>query len=444
MTKTKSRKSKNAKIAASYAATKERRGSQVCHVRTMKVQANKLSAMQRESLKMMFVEAKWLTNSCIAWLNAGKKLSKFASKSKTVTHKDKDGNDVKSPLDHLGSQIKQSVLQGIEHNLQALSVLKGNGHKVGKLKFRRECKSVDLKQFGNTYQLEGSKLHIQGIAGWMHINGTKQLISDFEIANAKLLNTPKGYYLAVTCYRDKEKEPKPTKKEIGIDFGCQTAITLSDGRKFNAKIQESDRLKRLQRKLAKRFKSKSKGRGKKKRRQQSKRYLRVKHLVRVEYQKMSNRKNAAASEIVHDIKHYRDVYMQDEMIRAWHHGWFGRTVQYSILGRIKAKIKPYAKSVLPAHEPTTQLCYGCGQLHKIPLSKRMYRCDCGIKPEDRDVHSAKNMIFMGKIRLKASIGHNKKIKIVPVERRDFKRRERTTSVPPGASRSRGTTKRLHL
>jgi transposase len=123
--------------------------------------------------------------------------------------------------------------------------------------------------------------------------------------------------------------------------------------------------------------------------------------------------------------------MQDEMIKAWHHGHFSKTVQHSILGRLKAKLKPIAKSVLPASEPTTQLCYNCGQLRKMSLNRRVYVCDCGIKPEDRDVHSAKNMIFISKIK-------------IPVEHRKSKRVEQTASMlaSVNVSRLRRDTKHL--
>ena len=76
----------------------------------------------------------------------------------------------------------------------------------------------------------------------------------------------------------------------------------------------------------------------------------------------------------------------------------------------------FAANVLPASEPTTKLCYNCGQLHDMPVSKRVYACDCGLAPEDRDVHSAKNMIYMSKI-------------IVPGGPREFKREEPLASVP---------------
>ena len=38
-------------------------------------------------------------------------------------------------------------------------------------------------------------------------------------------------------------------------------------------------------------------------------------------------------------------------------------------------------------------------LEEISLNERIYTCDCGLPPEDRDIHAAKNMIVLSKIRL---------------------------------------------
>lgn len=409
------REAKNAQTAATFAATKAKRKTQACHVRTLKIQSNKLNRAQAEALKMAFIEGKWLTNAVLSWsAQDGNTIDSYDTKRKDVRHRDKDGNEIISEFRFLGSQVRQSVVTALQANVRALATRKAKGYKVGKLKFRRECSQLELKQYGITYKLDGKRLRVQGIPGWLHVNGVKQL-QDFELANAKLLNTPRGYYLAVTCYRNKEEEPKPIKDEVGIDLGCETAVTLSDGRKFKAKIRESDRLKRLQKSMARQQK-------------RSKGWWRTVRLQRVEYRKMTCRRDDAANKIVAEVKKFKHVYMQDELLHAWHKGRYGRSVQMSVLGRVKAKLKPYATSVLPASTPTTKLCIACGCLNDMPLNVRVYTCACGVDPEDRDVHSAKLMIVLGKA--------------LPAEHREVKRGEtRTAAAPSGAaSPGRGTAK----
>jgi len=50
--------------------------------------------------------------------------------------------------------------------------------------------------------------------------------------------------------------------------------------------------------------------------------------------------------------------------------------------------------VIDKWEPTTKLCPSCGAKNKISLSERTYACECGYT-EDRDIHSAKNILLIG-------------------------------------------------
>ncbi len=96
-------------------------------------------------------------------------------------------------------------------------------------------------------------------------------------------------------------------------------------------------------------------------------------------------------QIVHELLEHERVYMQDENISEWHKGLFGRTVQHSVLGLVKAKlIKHERVIVLSSRELTTKYCPVCGKLKKdITLADRVYECSCGYR-EDRDIHAAKN------------------------------------------------------
>ena len=62
------------------------------------------------------------------------------------------------------------------------------------------------------------------------------------------------------------------------------------------------------------------------------------------------------------------------------------------MGLVKAKLKALPQTVvLDKWIPTTKWCPRCGQKHDVSLDERMYVCECGYS-EDRDVHSAKNML----------------------------------------------------
>ena len=74
---------KNLKISISKRATIERHGAMKCKSFTVKIQENKLSKLQKEQLKMLFVEAKWFKNHILNWSNQEtNSLWKFDTKTK--------------------------------------------------------------------------------------------------------------------------------------------------------------------------------------------------------------------------------------------------------------------------------------------------------------------------------------------------------------------------
>ena len=90
------------------------------------------------------------------------------------------------------------------------------------------------------------------------------------------------------------------------------------------------------------------------------------------------------------LKNYDFIAIQDEMIAGWHHGIFGKQVQHSAMGFIKAKLKTSSKvHVVPRSFPSTQKCPVCGKNTKHKLSERSYHCaHCGYEHPSRDVKAA--------------------------------------------------------
>ena len=247
---------KNMQIKQTYLETKARRVNHCCKVFSVKIQSNKLNDSQKEHLKMMFVEAKWMYNHILN-LSKNNDNDIFSLKYtdlNEIKHFDKDKNEITSKLVYLSSQMKQEVLTNIFTSIRSLNKLKNKGNKVGALKFISEYTSINLKQANVSYKIIGkNKIKIQGIKKPLKVNGLKQLGrfgKDYELANAKLLLKPSGYYIAITVYTNKVISDKIDKKIIGIDFGCQTSFTLSDGRKINTIVEESERLKKIQKRIA--------------------------------------------------------------------------------------------------------------------------------------------------------------------------------------------------
>ena len=259
------------------------------------------------------------------------------------------------------------------------------------------------------------KVKIQGISGKILVRTGNQLQNVDELANANLVKKADGYYLKVTCFINKEnfhEQPK-NGKEIGLDLGIKTSITTSEGEKINVTIGESDRLKKLQKEMFRRVKG------------SNNRFKTINRIQR-EYLKLSNKKQDKANKIVHKLKAYSTIVIQDEQIANWHKGWFGKQVQHSCLGLIKAKLKALPQTIiLDKWIPTTKWCPICHRKHDVSLDERTYVCECGYA-EDRDVHSAKNMLAIKDLVFKSQ-------NFVPTEHREVTLMEFKASISNAGS-----------
>ena len=101
---------RNEAIKQSMKDTALKRQTQVAIVFSCKIQENKLSACQKEQLKMMFVEGKWLYNDFISFISKEGNEIKDYQIPKTVKHYNKDKNPIYTEFAYLYSQMKQSLI----------------------------------------------------------------------------------------------------------------------------------------------------------------------------------------------------------------------------------------------------------------------------------------------------------------------------------------------
>ena len=407
---------KNKKIAQTRQETAKRRQFQAAKTYQLKIVSNKLNAKQKSALDQAFLQAKWYTNDVINHLESGK-LGNYASSVKSVDVRlgsDSDEYEERK-LTQLSAQVKQAIVSRIGDSLSALKALKHNGRRVGKLTYTKEVNSLPLNQYGRTHRVVDENTFRIVKIGQVKVKGLQQIPQDAEFSVATLNHKPDGYYVHLTVFIpvvvDFSWEARP---DVGIDLGIKDTLITSEGQKYHVRVEMSSRLKGLQRKLARQRKG-------------SKNYVKTVQSIRREYQKISNIKNDRANKIVHELlANSGIVFMQDEMVHNWHSGLFGKQVQVSILGRLKAKLTRHPRvCVISKKCTTTQLCPKCGALNKHTLDKRVYRCSCGYS-EDRDIHSAKNMLVFGMDK------HNV-IKSPGVERTSTPVERKATAAEPSAS-----------
>ena len=404
-----SSKTKNERIREKGRMTRERHSTMDCHVYQLKINLSKLNKKQKEQLKMMFVEGKRLKNHILNECESNN-ISVFDYQvphaHEKIKYKNKDGEFVDYELNYIGSQMAQDVLKDIRANQKTIIRLTKNKlQKGGKLKYCSEMRVLNLRQYGTTYKFKGQhKLRIQGISGFVYVRGGNQFwkIHGIELANAKLLNTPSGYYISITTYQPKQQKTF-NDKTIAFDFGCQTSITDNYGNKTILSVEESEHMKTLQRKLQRQTKG-------------SNNRFKTICQIRKCYQQMMNKKKDIVNKFVHGIKNYSHIIIQDEQISKWKQDKrMSRKIHHSCLGLLKSKLKQLENCVvLDKDIPTTKVCMNCGKIHEMDLSDRTFICDCGIRM-DRDVHAANNMIDIVDILNKTNL--------VPMGRREIKRVE---------------------
>ena len=403
---------KKNKIKMTKKQTQLRRQNQIVKTFECKIVEKRLNKKQHKELDMLFLEGKWFYNHVLNLKKSnGQQLQKINSTKITeVIHFDKDKNKLTTKLENLSSQQKQAIVQRMISNEKTIrSLIRNKFQNHGQLNFKSELNCIPLKQYGNSYVFKSfNKVRISGISGKLLVRTGNQLKIVDELANTNLIKKPDGYYLKVTAYINKKnyKQIETNGKEIGLDFGIKTNITTSEGQKLDVSVEESDRLKKLQHELFRKVKG------------SNNRYKTIKKIQR-EYQKLSNKKQDKANKIVSKLKRYETIVIQDEQISNWHTS-YGKTVQHSCMGLIKSKLKQLPQTiVLDKWIPTTKWCPKCGRLHDMPTDVRTYVCECGYH-EDRDIHSANNMITIKDLIL-TNIS-------VPMERRELTLEEFKTSV----------------
>jgi len=409
------------KIRKTLRETKERRENQVCRVYELKLQ--NLSEKDIERLDRLFLEAKWLRNFVVADIKNRIKDYKY----REVKIKTPDGFE-KREIKTLSSQMKQEIIDQIKDDLRSLKKSKENGNKAGKLKFKSEVRTIPLKQYGVTYKISRDKnrVKIQGIKKKFRVSGLHQIPENAEITKGYLIKKASGFYLHVVCYLSKEEALKEIEKRrisqfVGIDLGIKHQLTLSNGEKFNWYIPETKRLKRLQKILSR----KQKG---------SKNYQKVKKLVRKEWEYICNKRRDTINKVVSYLKRFMLVVIQDDSIKSWKDGLFGKQIQNTGIGGITARLRNLATLIpvlfIDRFEPTTQTCFRCLHRQEIKLSERVFKCKkCGLEI-DRDENSAKNTLRIGielllwMMKLIETIGEGKLLKTLPVDCGEVKPVER--------------------
>lgn len=167
----------------------------------------------------------------------------------------------RSELNNVHSKVLQMVLYQLYSNLRALSALKKNGRKVGKLRFKGRgwFKTFTYNQSGFKIIKTGKRLdrlHLSKI-GDIPIRVHREIKDKIKQIVIKRHNSGKWY--ACICVENKQEvKEKPIQRAVGLDMGITHFITDSDGRQIENPHYLKKTLKKL-RKEQRRLSRKKKG-----------------------------------------------------------------------------------------------------------------------------------------------------------------------------------------
>jgi len=160
---------------------------------------------------------------------------------------------------NIHSKTRQYVLFQLYSNLKALSKLKKNGRKVGRVRFKKRGRfktfvynqsGFKLIDNGNRYQ----KLWLSKI-GKIPVRAHRKV--EGKIKQVFLKRMPSGKWFAILSVETKPKKLGTTGKAIGLDLNIENYLTDSDGERIehpHILLKLEEKLKRKQRKLSRKKK----------------------------------------------------------------------------------------------------------------------------------------------------------------------------------------------
>ena len=376
--------------------TKARRATMKCQVFELKIDKSHLSRKARNYLWRVFLEAKWFYNHCVE--NAFD-LSTVDTRLKTVPVRTLNGIETRE-LSVLSSHMRQCIHQRTWTSLKSISTHKKNGDKAGQLRFKSSIDSIPFKQFdpSGTYgiDLEMNRIRLQNLKPWIKVNGLKQIPKDAEIANAHLTRKHGDFFLLVTTFSPKKKIEND--RAIGMDFGCTTQMTLSNGIKIEFGVEVPRIIRKLDQKLARQRKASPKNYEK------SRKYQKILAKREKLYAHITNKRKDIRNKVVSTIVNtYETVILQNESIKAWRASGHGKSISKSGIGGITAALQRRAATpiLVPKWFASTQTCSACGAKRKLKIWERTYVCPVCGHVQCRDINAAVNNFQEGQKQLPA-------------------------------------------
>lgn len=213
-----------------------------------------------------------------------------------------------------------------------------------------------------------------------------------EILDVRIVLRAGRWHVAFSCDMGEAPGKKPVQKDVGVDVGLESFVTLSDG----AKIENPRFFKKGEKILANRQRALAR------KRRGSKGRARTKLLVQKAHEHVRNQRLDFSRKLAADLfRNYDCIFYEDMNIRGLAAGRLAKSVQDAawgkFIGALACKAECAGRWAVPVDPRGTSIrCSACGTPVAKALSDRIHRCPtCGLEM-DRDENAARNILALGR------------------------------------------------
>ncbi len=356
----------------------------------------------REKLNFALDICRQTYNSLLEEMNNQVKINRGEIQHKIVLLK-----ETRPELKEVYSKTLQYECYRLFSNLSALRELKKHGKKVGRLRFKGRdwFKTISYNQSGFWFEQKGKKgiLELSRI-GIIQVKSHRQVEGKIKQITIKK-SLGKWYTMIVTDFIQKRTCGD---KEIGIDLGINNYIIDSEGNAIahpKTINQYAKELKTAQQDLSR--KKKGSHNRSKARFRVAKIHEKIERVRNDFLHKLSNDYIKKSKLIVVEDLAIKDMMQSSYNAKNIADASWNRFVQFLCYKAESAGCK--VEKINPKN--TTKQCSNCGNIQKMPLWIRTYKCSsCGFEI-DRDLNSAINIKskFFGSER--ANVENNPSVQI---------------------------------
>ncbi len=342
---------------------------------------------QAERLEFTLDKCRLVYNKLLEKLQKEKEIPKFQLQHYII--------ELRKEHPELG-EVYARVLQ-YEHyklfsNLTALSRLKKNGRKIGRLRF----KGKDwFKTF--TYNLAGFALVKKGRKtgkislskiGVIPLKAHREISGRIKQVTVKKSAAGKWYVLVITEEKEFKPQMREPVKKVGVDLGIKHFAFDSEGNSFEHPrnlTKNSAKTAKLQRRLRRHMKG-------------SNNWLKARIKLAKQYEKTLNQRNDFLHKVsTYYVRNYGLIAVEKLDIKALvMNSHNARNIADSAWSRFSSLLEYKAERagvrvVKVDPKGTTQVCSNCGRTGHKELWNRVHECECGLKI-DRDFNSAREIL----------------------------------------------------